>query len=71
MINQLGNYGEKFFGVSCLKKQYFKRKAYAHLPMTKTGMKAPQGTGRVVAKADIQNCTRENSNSHLNTNTFS
>lgn len=24
--------------------------------MTKTGMKAPQGTGMVVAKADIQNC---------------
>lgn len=39
--------------------------------MTKTGMKAPQGTGRVVAKADIQNCTRDNNSSHLNTNTFS
>lgn len=25
-------------------------------PMTKTGMKAPQGTGMVVASADIQNC---------------
>lgn len=25
-------------------------------PMTKTGMKAPQGTGMVVARADIQNC---------------
>lgn len=24
--------------------------------MTKTGMKAPQGTGMVVASADIQNC---------------
>lgn len=24
--------------------------------MTKTGMKAPQGTGIVVASADIQNC---------------
>lgn len=24
--------------------------------MTKTGMKAPQGTGMVVARADIQNC---------------
>lgn len=28
-------------------------------PMTKTGMKAPQGTGMVVASADIQNCRQE------------
>jgi len=27
--------------------------------MTKTGMKAPQGTGMVVASADIQNCRQE------------
>lgn len=27
----------------------------SYSPMTKTGMKAPQGTGMVVAKADIQN----------------
>lgn len=27
--------------------------------MTKTGMKAPQGTGMVVASADIQNCGQE------------
>lgn len=26
-----------------------------HSPMRKTGMKAPQGTGMVVATADIQN----------------
>lgn len=28
-------------------------------PITKTGMKAPQGTGMVVASADIQNCRQE------------
>lgn len=28
-------------------------------PMTNTGMKAPQGTGMVVASADIQNCRQE------------
>jgi hypothetical protein len=27
--------------------------------MTKTGMKAPQGTGMVVASADIQNCRQQ------------
>lgn len=27
--------------------------------MTKTGMKAPQGTGMVVASADIQNCRQD------------
>lgn len=27
--------------------------------MTNTGMKAPQGTGMVVASADIQNCRQE------------
>lgn len=32
------------------------RQAAADSPMTKTGMKAPQGTGMVVASADIQNC---------------
>lgn len=31
------------------------RQAAADSPMTKTGMKAPQGTGMVVASADIQN----------------
>lgn len=36
--------------------------------MTKTGIKAPHGTGRVVAKADIQNCTKDNRNTHLNIN---
>ena len=30
---------------------------YRLSPMTNTGMKAPQGTGMVVARADIQNCT--------------
>lgn len=33
--------------------------AVANSPMTKTGMKAPQGTGMVVASADIQNCRQE------------
>lgn len=35
--------------------------------MTKTGMKAPHGTGRVVAKADIQNCTRDDRDTVRNT----
>jgi len=34
-----------------------------HIPMRKTGMKAPQGTGIVVATADIQNW-RETFKSH-------
>ena len=35
------------------------KQAAADSPMTKTGMKAPQGTGMVVASADIQNCRQE------------
>jgi hypothetical protein len=35
------------------------RQAAADSPMTKTGMKAPQGTGIVVASADIQNCRQD------------
>lgn len=35
------------------------RTAAEDSPITKTGMKAPQGTGMVVASADIQNCRQE------------
>lgn len=38
---------------------------YGPSPMTKTGMKAPQGTGMVVARADIQNCVGEADTSSL------
>lgn len=41
------------------------KQAAADSPMTKTGMKAPQGTGMVVARADIQNCRQEGFKSDL------